>query len=228
MPPLNPPEYNPPKTSRLPLIIVSLLLILALVFGFWAYGQMQDYKNNSDAKSAAAVAAAEKTQAAKLQAQFDEQSKSPYKTFTGSATYGTVSFNYPKTWSAYVASDSNEPINAYFNPDQVPGVDSNTPLPLRVELLNTDYAQAVQQFSTQVSDGSVKATAYVPPKMKGVNNVTPGTRFDGQVIQTDNGYSNGSIVIIKVRDKTLQISTQTDDGQADFNNIILASLTFVP
>lgn len=228
MPPIDQPAYAQPKTSRLPIAILALLLIIAIVFGVWAYGQMQDYKNNSDAKSAAAVAAAEKTQALKLQAQFADQAKSPYKVFKGSPTYGTVSFNYPKTWSAYVTSDSNEPINAYFNPDQVPGVDSDTALPLRVELLDTDYSQAVAQFTSQITDGSVKATAYIPPKMKDSANVAPGTRFDGQIGQNDNGNIQGSMVIIKVRDKTLQISTQTQAGIDDFNNIILASLSFAP
>jgi uncharacterized protein (UPF0333 family) len=229
MPPQqNQTDYSLPKQSKLPLIVVSLLLILALVFGFWAFGQMQNYKNNSGKLSAAAVEAAKKQQAAELQAKYDDQAKSPYKVFQGSATYGTVSFNYPKTWSAYDGSDTSEPINAYFYPNMVPKTDGDTAYPLRVELLSTDYAQTVQQLSSQVTAGTLKASAYIPPKMQGVTNVQPGTRFDGAINQTNSGTQQGSMVVIKVRDKTLQISTESADGVKDFDAVVLASLTFVP
>jgi hypothetical protein len=224
-----PPEYSfKQKDSKIPLIIVSLLLVAALAFGIWAFGGRQDYKNNVDKKIAAAVAEAKKEQATQLQAQFEEQAKSPYKTFTGSATYGSVSFQYPKSWSAYVNSDSNEPINAYFFPGEVPGTDSQTAYPLRVELVNTDYSQVVQQFSSQLSQGNLRASAYIPEKMKGKANVLAGTRFDGAIGQSGSNDINGSMLVIKVRDKTLQISTQTQAGVKDFDNIILPALTFVP
>lgn len=219
------PNYTPARQSRLPLVIVSILLVIALVFGGWAYIKMQDYKDNSDKRSAVAVAAADKQLTAQLQAQFAQQAKQPYKNYQGSATYGTISFNYPKTWSAYDAGNSDEPINAYFFPDIVPSTDSNVAFPLRIELTSTDYSDAVAQFGGQTEAGTVKASAYVPPKMKGVASVTPGTRFDGAI--GDNGQQ-GSMVIIKVRDKTLQISTQTTTALDDFNNVVLASLTFVP
>src|SRR5438105_1988355 len=103
-------------------IVIEILLVLALAasaaFGYWAFSGRQDYKDNSDKKADAAVAAAKTAQAAQLQQQFDEKYKSPYKVFHGSSTYGTISFNYPKTWSAYVdETNSSEPINAYFYPE---------------------------------------------------------------------------------------------------------------
>jgi len=214
------------KSSNLPLIIVSLLFVLALVFGLWAYGQMQSYKTTASKNTAAAAASNKK--AADAQAKYDTLAKAPYKTYQGSPTFGTVSFSYPKSWSAYDGSSTDEPLNAYFYPDIVPSTDSNTAYPLRVELLGTDYAEAVQQFSSQVTDGSVKASAYIPPKMKGVTNVQPGTRFDGAIGQSDNGTQQGAMVIIKVRDKTLQISAQSAAAVKDLDDIVLASLTFVP
>jgi uncharacterized protein HemX len=127
--PVNQPQpvsYNSGNSSSggrhlLPIVILSVLLLAAIGFGGWAFMQMQDYKNNSNKKAAVAVTAAKKTQAAELQTQFEEQSKSPNKSFKGSATYGSVTFNYPKTWSAYVdTSSTSEPINAYFHPNEVP------------------------------------------------------------------------------------------------------------
>ena len=209
-------------------ILLTALLIISLVFGGWAFSKMQDYKNNSDKKSAAAVESAKKTQDAQLQAQFDEQNKSPNKTFHGSATYGSISFNYPKTWSAYVdTSSTNEPINAYFHPNEVPGTQNKTAYALRLELLATDYAQIVQQFSSQIQQGTLTAKAYAPPKLNGVANAQPGTLFSGQINSQDTTQV-GALLAIKVRDKTLEISTQSADYLADFNNVILPSLSFVP
>ncbi len=227
------PQLTLPKPSKKPLIaaiILGVLLIASLAFGYWAFSGRQDYKNNTDKKVSAAVAAAQTAQAAKLQAQFDEQSKSPYKTYTGSATYGSVSFNYPKTWSAYVDETGNtQPIDGYFYPGQVPGIEGSTAYALRVELVNDDYATVLNQFQSNIQNNSVKASAYLPPKMKGVANAQVGTRFDGVIGQNQQGASQtGSMVVLKVRDKTLQIYTQSNDYLPDFNNIILASLTYSP
>ncbi|MGH7157162.1 MAG: hypothetical protein ACREGG_03580, partial [Candidatus Saccharimonadales bacterium] len=222
-------SYNSsPGGSRRIIIVVILIILLvaSLIFGGWAYSKMQDYKNNSDKKSAAAVSAAERQLTTQLQAQFDQQSKSPYKIFQGSPTYGSITFNYPKTWSAYVdTSDSNEPINGYFYPDTVPGIQSKTAFALRVELVDQDYSQILQNFSSQITQGQVTAQAYVPPKLKNTANITAGTYLSGQ-INTDDQTQHGYMLIIKVRDKTLQIYTESADFLSDFNNTILASLTF--
>ncbi|MEX0881742.1 MAG: hypothetical protein WEC17_00545 [Candidatus Saccharimonadales bacterium] len=215
------------------LVLLNILLILGLVaagaFGWWAFQESQDYKNNFDKKLSEEVAKTEASQKAELEADFAEREKSPIKTFKGSATYGSITFNYPKTWSGYVdQSNSNEPINGYFFPDIVPtvGRSSSTPtaFALRVELIGTDYAQTIKQFDSQISQGKLKATAYVPPKMAGVANVQTGTRFDGEIEQG----INGSMVVIKVRDKTLKIYTQSQSYLSDFDNIVLKTLTFAP
>jgi hypothetical protein len=211
-------------------VISTILLVLALIFGFWAFSGRQNYKNNADKLVAQAVILAKNQQAANDKIQYDNLLKQPYKAFTGPATYGTISFNYPKTWSVYNDQTSqNEPINAYFYPDQVPGAQSDVAYPLRVELLNQDYNDVVDQFTAQVTQGNVTSVAYMPPKMKGVSNAQPGVKLDGNIGQSASGTAlKGSMVIIKVRDKTLQIYTETTSGVDDFNNVILSSLTFVP
>ncbi len=218
-------EKRGPAGSIISEVVLIIALVASLAFGAWAFKGRQDYKNNSDKKTAAAVAAAKTAQATQLTAQFDEQSKSPVKTYSGSPTYGTLTFSYPKTWSTYVdETNSNEPVNGYFHPNQVPGLQSTTPIALRVELVNTPYAQLVQQFNNSVTTGKLRAAAYVPPKMQGVANVQPGTRLDGQISQNQ----QGALVIIKLRDKSLEIYTQSTDFLADFNSTVLPSLSFVP
>jgi hypothetical protein len=214
--------------SALTLVLIAVLvcgLLGSLIFGLTAYQGKQDYKTKSDDKSAAAVSAALSAQKFELQKSFDEQSKSPYKTFKGPVTYGTITFNYPKSWSAYVEQgDTSKPINAYFYPDQVPGTQSDTAYALRVELNDSAYDQAVSQFSDSVKTGKLTATAYIPPKLNGVANVQPGTLLSGAI--SDN--KTGSMLIIQTRDKTLQIYTESKDFVSDFNNVILPSLTFAP
>lgn len=214
--------------SILTTILLVILLIGAVAFGAWAFMGMQDYKTKSDQKSAVAVTAAKKDQASELQAQFNEQSKSPNKTYVGSPTYGTVSFSYPKTWSGYVDTTSTtEPINAYFHPDVVPGLQSKSTYSLRMELLSTDYAQVLQQFSYQITSGTVKAVAFTPAKLVGVANVQPGTMLSGQINSQDRTQT-GKLLVIKVRDKTLLISTQSNEFLTDYDSIVLPSLSFVP
>jgi hypothetical protein len=205
-----------------------LLLIAAIGFGGWAFTRMQDYKTNSDQKTAVAVSQAKTAQAKELQAKFEEQSKSPYKSFNGSPTYGSITFNYPKTWSAYVDnSNTSIPIDGYFHPGEVPGTESKTAYALRAELLSQDYAQVLQSYSSPITGGKITARAYVPPRMQGVANVVPGTYLTGQINDQDQTQS-GSMVIMKVRDKTLKISTESQSYATDFNNVVLSSLTFVP
>ncbi len=216
-------------SSTLSIVVLAGLLVLSLTFGYWAFSGRQDFKNNSDKKAATAAATAKTQQTAADKVTYDALIKQPYKTFTGSATYGTISFSYPKTWSAYNDQTSQtEPINAYFYPGEVPGVSSGTAYPLRVELTSTDYAEAIQQYSQQITGSTLKSAAYIPPKMAGVANIQPGTRFDGPLWQNGQTSQTGSMVVIKVRDKTLQIYSQSPDFANDFNNIVLPSLTFVP
>lgn len=207
------------------IVILVLGLLGALGFGLWANSGRQDYKNNADVKIAAAVKVVKDAQAAELQRGFDELSKSPSKTFQSGVSSGSVTFSYPKSWSAYVDESSNtQPINGYFHPNQVPGVQSKASYALRVEMVSTDYSQVVNGLSSKTKDGTLKAAAYIPPKMAGQANVQPGTRFDGPIDQD----KTGSMVVIKVRDKTLKIYTESVDFLSDFNNIILPSLTYLP
>lgn len=215
------------KSSAIPIIAIiflSLALVGSLIFGFWAFSGRQDYKNNFDKKTATEIEKANAAQKIVLQKQFDEESKLPYKTYKGSSTYGSVTFSYPKTWSGYVdESVTSQPINAYFYPDIVPGLLSKTAFALRVELVNTDYTSVLTQYDAQIKDGTLKAQAYVPPKMQGVTNIQPGIRLDGNISLE----KQGALVIMKVRDKTLIIYTESKDFVADFNTT-LENLTFAP
>src|SRR3989344_2743639 len=202
-------------TSALLIVFMVLALIGALAFSFWAYSQRQDYKNNTDKKIAVVVEAAKKDQAVELQKEFEQESKNPNKTFQSGVSSGSITFNYPKTWSAYVDEGlANQLINGYFHPNIVPGLGSNSAYALRVEMLSDDYSQVVDSLNRNNKLGNLTASAYIPPKMEGVANVQPGTRFDGAIAKD----KNGAVVVIKVRDKTLKVYTESADFLNDFND----------
>ncbi|HVX58698.1 MAG TPA: hypothetical protein VG964_03090 [Candidatus Saccharimonadales bacterium] len=231
-----PPPYQPLTNQPLPSpqkkfplsLVLGVLLVLALAFGGWAFSSKQSIKKDADKELASASSQLKTAQADEAAA--TAANKSPYKVFTGSSSYGSVTFKYPKSWSAYVDQTStSQPIDGYFYPGVVPGTQSNTAFALRVELLNSDYAGVIEQMQSDVQDGSLKASAFLPAKLKHVSGAQAGTRFDGVVGQDQNDNPlTGSMVVLKVRDKTLQIYTESKDYLSDFNNIVLPNLSYNP
>jgi hypothetical protein len=206
----------------IPLIVAVVLLVSALSFGGWAFSSRQDYKNHSDKKATAASAVAvTKAQAADA-IKYAEAAKNPLKTFVGPDAYGAVTVQYPKTWSAYIVTQgASTALDAYFHPDIVPYTgDSNNAYSLRVEILPNSYASVVAGFNGLVSGKKVAAEPYSLPKVPAVK----GMRFTGQL----NAKKQGSIIVLPVRNVTLEISTESNDYMPDFNNIILPNLSFSP
>lgn len=204
------------------LILVSLCFLGAAGFAAWAYTGRQDYKNNVDQKVSVAVAASERKVSAAKDKEFLEKEKNPLKTYTSSATNGSIFIQYPKTWSAYAIEGSgNQPLDAYFQPGVVPNTaDSKNTFALHVELLNQDYSSTVDDYSSQVQQKQVTVRPY---KAKNVSSVI-GSRVDGQITRD----KKGSVIILPLRDKTLRISTESTQFEKDFNGIILKHLKFSP
>lgn len=222
-----PPQYRAAssKSPFNPLIIVCAVLALALVgsliFAFWAFSERGTYKNKTDEVVAKEVVTAKQQVSDEKDKEFVEKEKFPLQEYKGPATYGSVSVMYPKTWSAYVdLTNGQTPVNGYFHPDFVPATGSGTAFALRVEVVNTPYAQEVKDYDARVKSGKVKVSPFKAPKVAG----TDGSRLEGEI----NQGQKGTMVIFPLRDKTLKISTQTDAFLKDFNEIILANLTFVP
>ena len=203
-------------------IVSALLAAGALGFGLWAFSGRQDYKNNVDEKISVAVADAEKVNSAKKDQEFAEKEKNPLRTYAGPATYGSLSVSYPKTWSAYVdeTAKTNTPLSGYLNPGFVPGLQSSLPNALRFTVTSNDYSTVVKTFDAQVKAGKIKVSPYKADKVQSV----VGVRLDGEVIQG----KQGAMVIVPLRDKTLQVWTESPQFVPDFNTIILPNLVFVP
>lgn len=221
------PVGNPKKGLNIlliPLIVAIIFLLGSLGFGVWAFAGMQDYKNNVQPKIDHAVELAKQETASAKDKEFIEKEKIPTKTYTAGQTAGNLVITYPKTWSGFVdeSDKGTSLVDGYFHPNFVPAADSGTDFALRVEVVSQSYDQVVKQLEGKAKSGKVRISAYKAPKM-GEGQV--GVRVDGEI----NTGQQDSMVIFPLRDKTIKVSTESAQTfLGDFNDIILANLTFVP
>lgn len=202
----------------------TVLLIVSIVFGVWAFTERSDYKNKSDEKSAAAVTVALADQEVKLNADFEEKEKSPYEKYVSPASFGTVSITYPKTWSAYVEEAVNTsaiPINGYFQPGFVHSVSSGSSYALRLQITNRPLADELLTYSNFVKSGTATATAL---SAKNVPGSGAGYKVKGEIATN----TRGEVVLFELRDKTIKIWTESEDFISDLEGIVLENLTFIP
>lgn len=210
-----------------PLVVLVLLFFGVGGFAYYSYSNMLDYKNNTDEKIAAAIKVEDTQLTAKLNQQFAEEAKSPFKTYNGPSQYGSINLTYPKTWSAYVNVDnqgSDTPVDGYFYPDVVPStsVDSNggTNFALRVQVSQSAYSDILQNYQGQVQQGQITVTPFHFAKVPQV----VGVELTGQI----QSQKTGSLIIVPVRNQTLLIWTEGNQFQKDFNNTILPNFGFSP
>lgn len=204
------------------IIVLTLLLLSAIGFAIWAYAGMIDYKDNSDQKSAKAVAIAVQKEDSKKDKEFLEKEKQPLKTYLGPETYGGLSIQYPKTWSGFVTQTDkgSTPIDGYFYPNVVPGIQGGTNFALRAQVSSQSYDVEMKNMEARVKSGKVTAAPAVLPNVPGVN----GTRFTGEVNQGQKSV----LVVFPLRDKTIKIWTETPEFLNDFDTIILPNFKFTP
>lgn len=202
----------------IPLILAILFFFGALGFGLWAYSSRADYKNNADAKIAAAVEIAKEKTATEKDNEFIEREKQPLKEYQGPASHGTLSLKYPKTWSAYV--DETRTVDGYFHPNFVPGINGDASYALRVQVVDKSYADELRSFDGDVKQGVTQAVPYKPVNVENII----GTQFTGEI--GDN--KTGVMILMPLRDKTVKIWTEADQFKADFFDNVMANFKFVP
>jgi len=190
-------------------IVTTVLLGAGLT---WALINYFDQKNTVDTQVSSAVTIAVKEQADLDAATFEAEDKKPNRQFSGPEDFGSLSFQYPKTWSTYVDSDaSSGTYEAYLNPVVVPpvGNESTTQYALRVTIATKDYDSVLSSYESAVKKGDLKSSTV---KING----NDSTRLDGNFTKD----IRGSAVILKIRDKTVTIRTDADTFKADFASIV--------
>lgn len=216
-------KYSSPEAGGAnPLVISNILLaVLAVAFGsvmVWALINYNDQKVNVDSKIDHAVTDAKKVQIDEDEKKFLEREKAPYDQFVGPEDLGRITFNYPKTWSAYLgkATSSGE-LEAYLHPGVVPFVSVGQQYAVEVKVIRRSYELTLKSYEAIVKKGDLKST---PVVLNGFS----GVRLDGKFSKE----IEGSMVVFKLRDKTLTVATDAATFRPDYDNIILKSLDFNP
>ncbi len=201
--------------------VFGFLFVVTMVFGVWAFASRQDYKDNVDAKIDEATLLAVKQAETAKDAEFVEKEKLPTRNYRGPETYGSVSLDYPKTWSIYAEeASSGTVLDLYAFPAIVPGIKSKQSYGLRLEITSNSYDSEIKRIQSSVERGEATSVAFRPEKVPSVL----GIKVNGQI----SNDKTGSMVILPLRDRTIKIYTELPQFTGDFNNIVLPSLNFVP
>lgn len=196
------------------LIMVIILSVTTIVFGglsIWSYTQFQAKSTDVNGQIKVAVVEAQKQQQEDDEKKFAEREKEPNRDFVSPDDYGRVTFKYPKTWSAYIATDPTRggTYEAYLSPREVPMVNANAQFALRITIENRNYDQVLETYKSKVNSGDLASSSTTSQ-----GNV--GTRYDGNFNQN----IRGAAVVYQIRDKTLTIRTDANTFKPDFENII--------
>lgn len=203
--------------------VTSIILgFFAVIFGavmIWALVNYNDQKNNVDSKIDVAVLEAQRQQKDKDAEEFAEREKEPHKKFIGPDDFGRVTFEYPKTWSAFVANNGGDSTayQAYLHPNVVPPIIKGQKFALRMTIDPKSYEEVLEKYEKLIEKGNLRSSTI---QVSGYN----GNRLDGNF----DDETKGSAAIFKVRDKTLILQTDSEQFVPDFDSIILKSLSFQP
>lgn len=203
------------------IIIIALSLALLTFVGLFVWMTLQYNEASGDVqdKIDMAVAVAKDEQAVKMENEFLEREKYPYRTFSGPVDYGELTFEYPKTWSVYVAADASSggEFSAYLNPGQVDAIGRNTLSALEVKIVNKGFDNVVSEYQRALESKNSGLTVESI-----VVNGTTANKYSGKIPNTE---FNGYIVIFKIRDKTAILQTDSVFFKDDFDKII-STITF--
>lgn len=201
------------STSIFAIIALTILLIAFGSFGIWSYLNYVDQKKDVDGRVEEAVAKAKLEQSTIDEEKFSEREKQPMRQFVGPIDYGRLTFDYPKTWSAYQATDVSKgggvTYEAYLNPILVPPVSETNKIAVRVKIEQKTYDQTLATFDKQVQKGELKTSVYNDGVHIGTIMVG---NFSKDMIST--------AVFIKMRDRTLTMRTDGDVFKDDFTTLL--------
>lgn len=218
--------YAPTTNKKHYTVILTILLIIATAVAIlfvWLYiqkySEWETAKNDVDSQIDAAVAMARAETTTKMEEEFAEREKYPYWTFAGPADYGSLSFEYPRTWSVYIASEANEgrDFEAYLNPREVYPVSRETINALRVTIVNESFEYAIREYNDLIANEDSTLTLSTRNVGGTLANLYIGDLPDG---------IRGAMAAFKLRDKTVIIQTDAERFIDEFYKI-LDTTTFV-
>ncbi len=218
----NAPLSSPGATPAVPakrrgvaetIILIVAALIAVVFIGLYIHKYIQWKEVSTDVNTqidqAVALAVAENT--TKMEEEFIEREKNPYRDFMGPEDYGSLSFQYPRTWSVYIASDAvnGGDFAAYLNPTQVEPISLDSINALRVTIRNTPFDTVAKTYESFVTNGKL---SFSTRNVGGVlANLYTGTLPNNL---------QGAVVIFKLRDKTVVLQTDAEIFLPEFYTLL--------
>lgn len=206
------------KRNIIAVVIIVVVAACGIGAFIWSYSQMVYYRDNSEEIAYLAAEVAKKEQYKVDEETFNEKMKQPYAEFVGPADFGSISFNYPRTWSAYNIQNDSKGYEVVFYPGVIPPMDDNMSIALKVQVINNEYEDELSYHEDATKEGALSAAPIT------ISDNQEGIIFNGNL---EDDFTS-SFVLLKLRDKTLLIQTDTDKFLSDFNDIILKTFNFVP
>ncbi|MDR2336526.1 MAG: hypothetical protein LBE03_00260 [Candidatus Nomurabacteria bacterium] len=199
------------------IVILAIATIVLAAFLVMTKIEFDEKSRDVDGQIERAVVDAKKAQYDADKAEFFELEKKPYFEFVGPEDYGSLSFQYPKTWSQYVSLDASDGGNfeAYFNPGVVDKVGGDAwsgegVYALRVIIFNNTSPEVIADFyKSYVSDGFTTSNLVTVGEASGM-------RYDGYITSE----LKGSLFVFKLRDKAVVIRTDSEIFRGDFDELL--------
>lgn len=193
------------------LVVTSLLAIVFIWLYIQKYIEWDTISTDFDGRLNAQVAIAVADNTTQMEAEFAEREKFPYKTFTGPADYGSFSFQYPQTWSVYIAKDAANggDFEAYFNPVEINPISTTSVNALRMKIRDATFDSVAKSYESSIKSGKLTL------KNQEVGGVLANI-YTGQISNSQ----RGAIMILKLRDKTVILQTDAEIFLDEFYRIL--------
>ncbi len=204
-------KQNNTLIETIVLVVVSLIAVIFIWLFIQKYIEWDAISTDIDGRVKAAVTLAVSENTQKMEEQFAEREKYPYEEFAGPADYGSLTFEYPKTWSVYVERDaaSGGEFRAYLNPQEVLPLSGNNINALRVIIRNESFDSVVKTY-----DGALKKGDLVL-KTETIGGVLSNI-YTGKLSKD----RQGAVMAMKIRDKTILLQTDAETFLEDFYRIL--------
>jgi hypothetical protein len=215
------PKADHTKAAKTFLLVIFILgTIIGISLSVYFYVRMSKSENNVAGQINTAVAAAVAQKGEEDNTACEKRLKETKTYFTGPSDYGTLAFEVPKVWSVYIAKDAEKGGNfeAYFNPNSVQAVNNTNLYYLRLTISTTSYETVVKTYDSAVKSNKMSLSTIQVNKGNNTAAMYKGTL-------PNNAKASGYVTIIKIRDKTAILQTDSLDFYEDYK-AILDSITF--
>jgi hypothetical protein len=196
---------------------------VALIGYLSVTSEVERYRTETDTIVSEAVTEARLAQQEEDTAIFLEEAKKPYVEYVGPSDFGSISFSYPKTWSVYNSQFDKNGYVIVFYPGVIPVVSDTTAMALRISVLNQEYETVIAGYEKMITAGQITASVVNVAQTETFTGYE-GIRFDGAINTT---FLDGSIIALKLRDKTILIQTDSSDWVTDFEQIVLPTFSYI-